>query len=1181
MGNIMSHFFFRAGLLWLLMQALAITVFAAPHEGDTFSLRQPDGTMVPVRVWGDEFHQYVENLEGFTLVRDSLTGWIHYAQQDAKGMDLIPSRTRVGRGESPRGKKRLRAHPAITQQRRRANQQALGYDELTQEGPWTPTAFGGNLNSEESPVLSEPRRVMGLTLLVDFPDSRTTFTRQDVDNFCNQVGYSANGNNGSIFDYFRDVSNGLLLYNNVVTAFVTLDSNKTYYDRGPGYGFVQEFINHALTKLQQQTNLDLSQLTQEGGRAVALNILYAGSASAGWANGLWPHQGTYRGTVAVQGVRFQRYQITAIGTGLRMGTFVHENGHMIMRWPDLYSYEDPAHTNGVGRFCIMNTTNATNPQQPNPYFRQLAGWIDFEEITGSPIGTLFTHETNGHSAFSFVRNANEFFVIEARRRTGRSGGIPADGLAIWHVHRNGVNTRDSVGFPLIALVQADGLSHLENRSNSGDVNDLFRSNLNARFNSATTPAARWHDGVNAGIDIAEISAVAPSMTFRIGPNAVIPTFILTVVGGQQSGSYAQAQQVQIIAPDSGASGSFLRWTSSTLNINDPYARTTTIVMGNANATVTANFQVPRNLPGTVEAEAFGFQQSATTATNSDGGVAGSHVRFATAGGNTEYVVNVQRSSSFRMRYRVATSGSGILRLRNARTGELLDSISIAGTGSNTTYRTLQGGSIILEAGKHVLRVESVGAAFNINWFSAEALYWLQVEQGEGSGWYTGGQMAEIRAPVQGNSGHFVRWSSNGIAPDSIYRAITLVRIPEDSLVVRANYGFSQDLPSTLTPETHGFASGVQWNNLGTVATLGAGSELEWVVHISTSGQYRIHWEASGNSASAVLQDMGAGRNLDTLNLAGSTSQILHLDSGRTIWRIFRNSGNLNLQSLIVEKVWRLTVTGGTGSGFYAAGELVPVTLQDSAHFLRWHSQNQILENPQNKQLLLEMPGNDLEISSLNRQPLQLPSRIQAESFHFHSRMALAASVQGQDNQALNMSVGGGSSHYSVASGRRSWIPEIRVRSLTGGQIILYTDGGWADTLRVTGGASWQNLAARTLPTNSEVTLLQVEVLQGDLELDWIEMRELLVPILAGGVSGNRTINSFGQNINFNLTEPAVLRLQIHNSRGILLDEWQSPVLSPGAHTLPWKLNNHLEPGIYWLRIAFGREVHLLQVVQLY
>ncbi len=51
-------------------------ILAAPHNGDEFNLRQPDGRYVVVKVWGDEFYQRVESIDGYTLIRDPENSWI-------------------------------------------------------------------------------------------------------------------------------------------------------------------------------------------------------------------------------------------------------------------------------------------------------------------------------------------------------------------------------------------------------------------------------------------------------------------------------------------------------------------------------------------------------------------------------------------------------------------------------------------------------------------------------------------------------------------------------------------------------------------------------------------------------------------------------------------------------------------------------------------------------------------------------------------------------------------------------------------------------------------------------------------------------------------------------------------------------------------------------------------------
>ncbi|MHC5000331.1 MAG: hypothetical protein ACYTE1_05865, partial [Planctomycetota bacterium] len=61
---------------------------AAPIHGEVFDLRQPDGSMVPVRVWGDEFYQRVESLDGYSLIRNE-EGWICYAELSANQSEFV------------------------------------------------------------------------------------------------------------------------------------------------------------------------------------------------------------------------------------------------------------------------------------------------------------------------------------------------------------------------------------------------------------------------------------------------------------------------------------------------------------------------------------------------------------------------------------------------------------------------------------------------------------------------------------------------------------------------------------------------------------------------------------------------------------------------------------------------------------------------------------------------------------------------------------------------------------------------------------------------------------------------------------------------------------------------------------------------------------------------------------
>ena len=74
----------------LAVLSLAATAIAAPIRGKVFKFRQPDGSKVAVKVWGDEFYQRVESLDGYTLIRNG-QGWIRYAELSGDDSEFVPT----------------------------------------------------------------------------------------------------------------------------------------------------------------------------------------------------------------------------------------------------------------------------------------------------------------------------------------------------------------------------------------------------------------------------------------------------------------------------------------------------------------------------------------------------------------------------------------------------------------------------------------------------------------------------------------------------------------------------------------------------------------------------------------------------------------------------------------------------------------------------------------------------------------------------------------------------------------------------------------------------------------------------------------------------------------------------------------------------------------------------------
>jgi hypothetical protein len=253
---------------------IADRLVAAPQFGTPWKLKQPGYGTVDVRIWGDEYYQVVESPDGYTLMRDPVTSVIVYAKLSPDGNELVSTGVRVG-SQSPLSlglATHIRIDATVAADQARAarerafpNMADLTYGVPTQAPPST-----GN--------------VKGLVLIADFSDQVATITQAEVVNFCNQVGYSGFGNNGSVHDYFSDVSDGALNYTQTVNAVYHRASQPfSYYDdcTVPWLDRAVELIKEILNEMETN-GFDFSQYDSNGdGNIDAINLFYAGSTGCG------------------------------------------------------------------------------------------------------------------------------------------------------------------------------------------------------------------------------------------------------------------------------------------------------------------------------------------------------------------------------------------------------------------------------------------------------------------------------------------------------------------------------------------------------------------------------------------------------------------------------------------------------------------------------------------------------------------------------------------------------------------------------------------------------------------------------------------------------------------------------------------------------------------------------------
>ena len=527
---------------------------AAPYGPNGREVRwvQPNGKVLNLRVFGDDYYARTETTEGYTVVYKGGENAYYYARLAKDSSSMVPTDTRADR-PAPAGLKKgldlpmAKAREVVAANRakffgernNRWNQRVQSARKAREAGP--------EAAIQAVPVNGEKR---GLTIIAQFPNDPQTAGVDPVDfptnrskivSFCNDVGYNQDGNTGSVRDYFFDQSGGQVTYTQTVTSVVTLPRPRAYYNYSdypsnqtvrPDAGVTGRLLLTDAINVLISQGFDFSGLTtDENGRAIATNVFFAGQDSGVFAAGLWPHQWNLATGIDVgtpgNPIIIYNYQITNIEDSRPViGTFCHENGHLLLDLPDIYSFFGE----GVGEHCLMGSGNYLNdgktPSPINAYFKDIVGWATTTDLAPGDFTTT-NLRTTGNGAFR-IRNpglSTESFFFENRGSGDKWAKFSRDkGIAVWHIDETISGNNDFTAPHYgVALIQADARADLENGRNRGDTQDLFDLDTPI-LNDTTAPNVRWWDGNRSAVRMEVLSAVGPSTRVTFGtlpPDSII------------------------------------------------------------------------------------------------------------------------------------------------------------------------------------------------------------------------------------------------------------------------------------------------------------------------------------------------------------------------------------------------------------------------------------------------------------------------------------------------------------------------------------------------------------------------------------------------------------------------------------------------------------------------------------
>lgn len=452
-----------------LYQLISLPLYAVKAYSRPFTVTQPDGTQLTIRLQGDEFHHYRTSEDGY-LLKANTKGFLTYASTNANG-EIVESDF-IARNVTKRS-------AVEAQFLKTVNQAALLQKE--ESAPMKANMLRvQNQPSKVFPVTGSPH---SLVILVNFKDTSFVTPAPEVafSNLLNQQGYSTNGGTGSARDYFMASSYGKFAPTFDVVGPVTLPNAMAFYGANAAnvtdVNAVQMVVDAC--KLANAAGLDFSKYDVDNDGIIDnVFVYYAGynEAEQGPANSIWPKRDgvypsdlyptdyNYSGTAAsvtFNGKRLLSYACTSElqgNTGTNMcgvGTFCHEFGH-VLGLPDYYNttYINSATLNS---WDIMDAGNYNNNGRTPPTYsvfdRFFLGYLTPEQVstaanltllpiyqgTTQPANTAnqaFLFSATTHNLSGTNPSPNEYFMVEYRKQTGWDTYLPAEGMCIWHVDYN-------------------------------------------------------------------------------------------------------------------------------------------------------------------------------------------------------------------------------------------------------------------------------------------------------------------------------------------------------------------------------------------------------------------------------------------------------------------------------------------------------------------------------------------------------------------------------------------------------------------------------------------------------------------------------------------------------------------------------------------------------------------------
>lgn len=505
---------FQHWILWtvcfMILASAATCVHGALLRNVPVTLKQPDGTVIECLASGDEFHNWLHDEDGYTIVQDPDTGYYVYALEGDE--DIVPSPYRVGE-EDPRAlnlKKNVNIAPGRLQDKVLVQRQLLGQAAPAYDVMIVGTPQLGTINNIVIFIrfASDPNFWQDISTYEGMFNS----AQSSVNNYFKEASY----NQLSIVSHFYPLSSGSVnsyLDSNPREYFMPYSASNTIgYQESERASREHGLLKRAVEAVKSQVPSSLNVDSDADGYVDNVVFVVQGDPN-GWGSLLWPHQwNLYSEQVYINGKRVGAYNLQ-LQKSINVGVLCHEMFHSLGA-PDLYHYSQDG-KNPVYQWDLMEyQTNP--PQHMSAHMKWKYGsWISsIPQITASGTYSLPSLSSSPGSAYRIAspNSSSEYFVVEYRKKEGTfESNLPGEGLLVYRIDAQYQGNAN--GPPDEVYVYRPGGTL---NANGTPAQAHFSSNVSrTQINDSTNPSSFLSSGGPGGLKIYNVGSVGSTITFTV------------------------------------------------------------------------------------------------------------------------------------------------------------------------------------------------------------------------------------------------------------------------------------------------------------------------------------------------------------------------------------------------------------------------------------------------------------------------------------------------------------------------------------------------------------------------------------------------------------------------------------------------------------------------------------------